>query len=83
MEGREPAFLSRAPGTSFGSSWGRGDVRKVVAVQPYVVKPGVGGACGFELETKGQEPLCMLFRILEAERDLSYLFQPFYRKRVP
>lgn len=41
MKGKEPADLSRAPGTSFGSSQGREDVSKVVAVEPGAGKAGV------------------------------------------
>lgn len=42
---------------------------------------GDGGTCGLELETKGQTPSFVLWRILKAERNLSYLFFLFYRQR--
>lgn len=46
VEGREPPHLSKAPGSSFGPSQGRGDVQKGVAVEKGIMKawggvPGV------------------------------------------
>lgn len=36
-----------------------------------------GGDCSFEVETMGQKPSFMLFRILKAAKNLSYLFYLF------
>ena len=71
MEGRGPAHPSEAPGSSFGPPQGRADVQKGVAVEKGVVKAGGRGACGLELETKGQKPFFVVFRMLKVERNLS------------
>ena len=42
-----------------------------------------GGDRGFELEAMGQTPSFMLFRMLKAARNLSYLFYLFQRECFP